>query len=286
VSNESDGGRAFSGTAPARSIGPASAFFRVPEAVRPSVPGRVVALRLRRSPRSGDRFGERGAARPPALRAHVLLAAFEHRGRAPGRSARLDRERQARRTGCALVSNLETAGRRGSALFSRLSGVAAVACRARSQACDASMRPRLTGASAGRGKGSAVDGAADRFGCARARVFRSSDDWTDVCRAGQVPMRPRVADSATESRRIGLDIMPPVATGICRRANGSLPCRHRAAGTGQNRPSGYGQAELVHDCRGVRGHRGMKMLLGGSVRSRAYGLAIRDRGLLWENADG
>jgi hypothetical protein len=30
----------------------------------------------------------------------------------------------------------------------------------------------------------------------------------------------------------------------------------------------------------------MKMLLGGSVRVRAYGPAIRDRGLLWENADG
>jgi hypothetical protein len=32
--------------------------------------------------------------------------------------------------------------------------------------------------------------------------------------------------------------------------------------------------------------RGMKMRLGGSVRARAYGPAIRDRGLLWENADG
>jgi hypothetical protein len=34
------------------------------------------------------------------------------------------------------------------------------------------------------------------------------------------------------------------------------------------------------------GSRGMKILLGGSVRSPAYGSAIRDRGLLWENADG
>src|SRR5450755_2934796 len=37
---------------------------------------------------------------------------------------------------------------------------------------------------------------------------------------------------------------------------------------------------------GSPGPRGMKMLLGGSVRVRAYGLVIRDRGLLWENADG
>jgi len=33
-------------------------------------------------------------------------------------------------------------------------------------------------------------------------------------------------------------------------------------------------------------NRGMKMLLGGSVRPRAYGPVIRDRGLSWENADG
>jgi hypothetical protein len=30
----------------------------------------------------------------------------------------------------------------------------------------------------------------------------------------------------------------------------------------------------------------MKIPLGGSVRVRAYGPAIQDRGLLWENADG
>jgi hypothetical protein len=30
----------------------------------------------------------------------------------------------------------------------------------------------------------------------------------------------------------------------------------------------------------------MKMLLGGFVWVRAYGPVIRDRGLLWENADG
>src|ERR1019366_10243288 len=48
VSAESDSGRAFGGTAPARAIGPGSAFFRAPEAVRLPVPGRVVALRLKR----------------------------------------------------------------------------------------------------------------------------------------------------------------------------------------------------------------------------------------------
>jgi len=32
--------------------------------------------------------------------------------------------------------------------------------------------------------------------------------------------------------------------------------------------------------------RSMKMRVGGSVRSGAYGPVIRDRGLLWESADG
>jgi hypothetical protein len=62
VSAESDSGRAFGGTAPARAIGPGSAFFRAPEAVRLPVPGRVVALRLKRPRRRCSPFARVSAA--------------------------------------------------------------------------------------------------------------------------------------------------------------------------------------------------------------------------------
>jgi hypothetical protein len=50
--------------------------------------------------------------------------------------------------------------------------------------------------------------------------------------------------------------------------------------------STFAQRQVSGEAGEGPGSRGMKMLVGGSVRARAYGPAIRDRGLSWENADG
>jgi hypothetical protein len=45
------------------------------------------------------------------------------------------------------------------------------------------------------------------------------------------------------------------ATEACKQQSSSATAGALAAGIGQNRPSGYGQGELIHHCRGDRGNR-------------------------------